>query len=111
MVKNVAGVYDSIDKALNVVDELVADGIDSEKIHIVGDIEQTHTIRAGLVSKEVPLSAVPESLVKSSVRDDVYQSWQQHIKEGRKVVLVTIPADIEPTITEILKRHDPIEVT
>lgn len=111
MTKNVAGIYDSIDKALNVVDELVADGIDSEKIHIVADAERTHTIRAGLVAKEVPLSAVPESLLKSSVSDDVYQSWQQHVKEGRKLVLVTIPADIEPSVTEILKRHDPIEVT
>jgi hypothetical protein len=110
MVKNVAGVYDSIDKALNVVDELVADGIDSEKIHIVGDIEKSHPISAGLVGKEVPLSAVPESLLKKSVPEDVYQSWQQHVSEGRKLVLVTIPADIEPSVTEILKRHDPIEV-
>lgn len=65
MAITVTGVYDSMDKVLNAVDELVSSGIPREEIYV---------------------------------------------DEDSKRVLVTTAADIEPTITDLLKRHDPIEI-
>lgn len=65
MAITVTGVYDSMDKVLNAVDELVSSGIPREEIYVDKD---------------------------------------------SKRVLVTTATDIEPTITDLLKRHDPIEI-
>lgn len=65
MAITITGVYDSMDKVLNAVDELVSSGIPREEIYV---------------------------------------------DEDSKRVLVNTATDIEPTITDLLKRHDPIEI-
>lgn len=66
MSKTVTGTYDSADKALNAVDDLISTGIPQEMLY---HDEQTNQVK------------------------------------------VIIPASTEAEIVEILKRHDPTQVT
>jgi hypothetical protein len=107
MTKTIVGLFDSMEEAHNVAQNLISGGFARADISLIGDSRTTPTAR---MLKGIFTDALVEALTRAGIHETDIRIYREEVAAGRALVMVRTTTYTIKRAAEIMAKHGIIDV-